>query len=513
MSFRLRISLGVFFAALFCTAVVSWYAADEMKDYGYEALQQKSEAILSRTEGARAFVATQGFLPILWDQLVDTYPDGDIPTEQKKQLLKAVPIIGAMDVGNYEAAKEGYTFRVATRYPRNEDNKAVGKEIEVLDEYSRTGKHDLINWIDEANNTYNVAAPVYLKEDEGCLKCHGDPKNSPWGNGKDILGHEMENWKDGDLHGIFTIISDLKPLQEELANSRIHLAIESAIILFICMVFSYFFIEKPLARFMATMRHNFQSLSAISDAVEGSSGQIASTSDSLARSSSAQAAALEETSATLEELSSLAERNASSSKHADSLSSDVRSEVGSSVTFMDEMDGAMKELQTSADEVQNIVKTIDSIAFQTNLLALNAAVEAARAGDAGKGFAVVAEEVRNLAMRSATAAKDTAEKIARSVSLAQTSAEVCGKVSESLARVQSYASKAGDLIKDIAAASTEQSNGLAEINTAVSELDKETQSNAAAAEEASAASEELRGQVLQLNASIKELDEVVNGHK
>ncbi|MDD2943890.1 MAG: methyl-accepting chemotaxis protein [bacterium] len=509
MSFRLRIVFYVLFAAVFCTIAVSWFAANEMKDSSYEALTAKSEVILSRAEGARAFVATQGFLPILWEQLVITYPDGKVPSEQKKQLLKTVPIVGAMEIANYEAAKESYRFRIATRYPRKLANKAVGKEIEILEEYSRTGSRDRTSWIDETNNTYNVAAPVYLKEDEGCLKCHGDPKNSPWGNGKDILGYEMENWKDGDLHGIFTIVSDLKPLHKKLVASQIHLASGALVILLICMVF----IQKPLARFMATMRHNFQNLSAISNAVEGSSGQIASTSDSLARSSSAQAAALEETSATLEELSSLAERNASSSKHAETLSSDVRSEVGSSVAFMNEMDGAMKELQTSADEVQNIVKTIDSIAFQTNLLALNAAVEAARAGDAGKGFAVVAEEVRNLAMRSAAAAKDTAEKIARSVSLAQTSAEVCGKVSDSLARVQSYASKAGDLIKDIAAASTEQSNGLAEINTAVSELDKETQSNAAAAEEASASSEELRGQVTQLNGSIRELDEIVNGHK
>ena len=172
---------------------------------------------------------------------------------------------------------------------------------------------------------------------------------------------------------------------------------------------------------------------------------------------------------------------------------------------MDKMKTAVTSIKSAADETVEIIKSIDEIAFQTNLLALNAAVEAARAGEAGRGFAVVAEEVRNLAQRSATAAKDTADKIRRAADLANNGVAVANEVDRSLAEIRDFAGKAAGLVKEIALASKEQSKGLEGINEAVTQLDKVTQQNAAAAEQSAASSQSLLDQVRTLNEVIASL--------
>jgi methyl-accepting chemotaxis protein len=178
---------------------------------------------------------------------------------------------------------------------------------------------------------------------------------------------------------------------------------------------------------------------------------------------------------------------------------------------MEEMARAIEKIKASSDETAQIIKTIDEIAFQTNLLALNAAVEAARAGDAGKGFAVVAEEVRNLAQRSAGAAKDTAEKIKQSKTLADQGVLVSSQVGSALTKIREHAVHSADLAKEIAASSKEQSVAIDQVNSAVGELDKVTQQNSAAAEESSAASEELTAQAATLDEVVVELSRLVYG--
>jgi methyl-accepting chemotaxis protein len=245
--------------------------------------------------------------------------------------------------------------------------------------------------------------------------------------------------------------------------------------------------------------------------LRSAASQVASSSQSLAQGATEQAASLEETAATIEEISSTGKQTATNSSEAFRISDAVLSSSNASTKAMDEMARAIERIKASSDETAQIIKTIDEIAFQTNLLALNAAVEAARAGDAGKGFAVVAEEVRNLAQRSAGAAKDTAEKIKQSKTLADQGVVVSAQVGSALGKIREHAVHSADLAKEIAASSKEQSIAIEQVNSAVGELDKVTQQNSAAAEESSAASEELTAQAATLDEVVVELTRLVYG--
>ena len=172
---------------------------------------------------------------------------------------------------------------------------------------------------------------------------------------------------------------------------------------------------------------------------------------------------------------------------------------------------AMQKIRGSASETAKIVKTIDEIAFQTNLLALNAAVEAARAGEAGKGFAVVAEEVRNLAQRSAEAAKTTAALIEGAQRNAEHGASISEEVGGILREIVVDATQVTSLVAEVATASEQQTSGVGQINTAVSQMDRITQGNAASAEQSASASEQLSAQAVDLNEMVEQLGRLVNG--
>ena len=247
------------------------------------------------------------------------------------------------------------------------------------------------------------------------------------------------------------------------------------------------------------------------DQVASASSQVASASQSLAEGASEQASALEETSSSLEEMSSMIQQNAGNAEQADSLMKQANQVVGKANTSMKGLTQSMNEISSASEETSKIIKTIDEIAFQTNLLALNAAVEAARAGEAGAGFAVVAEEVRNLAMRAADAAKNTAGLIEGTVKKIKAGSDLVTETNEAFCEMATSSSKVGELLSEIAAASNEQAQGISQINKAVAEMDKVTQQTAANAEESASASEEMNAQAEQMKQTAKILMDIVGG--
>jgi methyl-accepting chemotaxis protein len=232
-------------------------------------------------------------------------------------------------------------------------------------------------------------------------------------------------------------------------------------------------------------------------------------SEGLAAGASRQAAAIEETSATMEQTSKMVEQNAETTKIANQLaekSAQAGIEAGESMTKLVEI---MNELTESSDKVGTILRTIDDIAFQTNLLAINATVEAARAGEIGKSFGVVAEAVRDLAQKCATAAADTTEIVEGNIKLAKSSKDAAMQVLEITEKDGVNVENLNISLNEISVASSEQADGVRQINTAVGQMEKITQENAAIAEETAAASYGMKDEINKLGETIKAAEELV----
>ena len=238
----------------------------------------------------------------------------------------------------------------------------------------------------------------------------------------------------------------------------------------------------------ATMREVTQS----SDEILDTAAALRESSGVLADGASSQAASLEEVAASLQELTSMTQTSAAHAAEARAIAEQSRTNAADGVKGMHQLTEAIGRIKEGADSTARIIKTIDEIAFQTNLLALNAAVEAARAGDAGRGFAVVAGEVRSLALRSADAARNTAQLIESSVSAAAAGVTLNAQVLDKLATIAQQADRVSSVIGEVAAASVQQDQGVSQIAIAIEQINVVTQSVAANAEESSSASVELR---------------------
>ncbi len=242
----------------------------------------------------------------------------------------------------------------------------------------------------------------------------------------------------------------------------------------------------------------FQQIQVATEQVNSGAGQLSSSASSLASGTTEQAASLEEVSSSMSEVGSRAKTNSENADQASLLSGQTLDVVNRGNSQMEEMLRSMNKINSTSSDISKIIKVIDEIAFQTNLLALNAAVEAARAGKYGKGFAVVAEEVRNLAARSAEAAKNTTELIENSAKEVESGVDNAGKTAEILNEIDTSITKANNLIDEIASASQEQSVSTDEMSKGLIQVNEVVQENSSVSEETAAASEELSGQATQL---------------
>ncbi len=253
------------------------------------------------------------------------------------------------------------------------------------------------------------------------------------------------------------------------------------------------------------------SLANTANMIASASEQLASAGQQLAAGSVEQAASIEETSATMDETSAMVQQNAENTRQANDLSKEASEVASEGSKKMQGMTKSMDELKKSSAEISKIIKVIDEIAFQTNMLALNAAVEAARAGEAGAGFAVVAEEVRNLAGKSAQAAKDTASIIDRNIELSQQGVTISEDVNVSLDEIITKVENVNQLMGEISTASDEQAKGTAQVTVAIGQMEQVVQANTASAEESAASAEELQNQAQALTGVVNELNKLVKG--
>ena len=298
---------------------------------------------------------------------------------------------------------------------------------------------------------------------------------------------------------------------EDDTNKIISFIISGLVVTLIILAASIFFsmfiaktIEKQLINIINKIK---SSAYGIKSETEG----LTDISSSLADGASKQAASIEETSATMNETASMISQNAEHTRQATQIAEETKQSANTGKTKMQEMVKSMNQLKESSDTIAKIIKTIDDIAFQTNLLAINATVEAARAsGDAGRSFAVVADEVRNLAKKSAVAASDTSEIIQKNIMLTNNSKGISEEVSLALETITTEFDRLSKVISEINAASEEQSRGVNQINIAIGQMEKQTQQNAAMAEETTASSNNLKVGANSLDEVISEASQLIN---
>lgn len=377
----------------------------------------------------------------------------------------------------------------------------IDEKLKVLRQMTKKQENlDQISAIEKAGKTYQQAMQTFLSD---------WTKLQELGEKRAGIGNELLD--------ACTLLADAGMGETtSIANGAMNSLNRSSTIMVIGLVaalvigiFLAFYITVSITR---PIRRVIEGLTLGSQQVAAASGQVSSASQSLAEGSSQQAASIEETSSSLEEMSSMTKQNSDNASQADILMKEANSVVAKANQSMNQLTTSMEDISRASDETSKIIKTIDEIAFQTNLLALNAAVEAARAGEAGAGFAVVAEEVRNLAMRSAEAAKNTANLIEGTVTKVRDGSTLVKKTNEAFTQVASSSAKVGELVGEIAAASKEQSSGIEQVNIAVSEMDKVIQQNAANAEESASASEEMNAQAETMNDFVNDLVGLVEGN-
>ncbi len=507
-----------FVPVIVTTGVAIFVSSSVLKKQGLETLERKTKAILGRMEAVRRYVATQYDMGKVISEVKEENPDGNISKKTRDELLKKVPIFASMSVGKDNSENDNYVFRVASKKARNKNNKATSLEEEFINQFENDESLNDITYTHKETNELWVMRPIRLSEKQGCLECHGNPASSIWGNGKDILGYDMENYKDGDIEGLFIIKSSLNSnnneVQANIQGAIKNIAMIMAGVLLVIMLISYAFIRSTNIKIRNIISANrkiadgdlseklpekgndeftdiyrnlnrmIDSLSSIVEAVKEASKLLISESSftknlssDLANSTNEQAAAVEEISVSMEEMNATIDQNTNNAKSTEQIAK-------SSALEIENGNASSQKAVNSMLHIKEELNAIGEIASQTNILALNASVEAARAGSAGSGFSVVAGEVRKLAERSKVAADKINTMFSDGVETVQSTGI---KIAEIVPDI----TKTSELLGEIVASGIEQSTGASEINNAIQGLNSATQTNAQIADNMSEKATEL----------------------
>jgi methyl-accepting chemotaxis protein len=380
----------------------------------------------------------------------------------------------------------GYASLIANNglYIANLDSNMLGKEIidpETIKGFEKAIASDSSSVIfdnsDRVSKTqvYRILVPIHI------------------GSSKTSWGFEM-------------VIPVNKVLEKvnQLSSVTTIFGIVTLIILILVILMMINSIVNPLKGIIGSLEQGASQVSAAAEQLSGLGIELSS-------GNAEQAAAIEDTSSTLQESTAMLQQNTANTKHAAQLSELAKEAANQGSQEMQEMMNSINEIKKSSDQIVKIIKVIDDIAFQTNILALNAAIEAARAGEAGMGFGVVAEEVRNLAQRSAQAAKDTNEMIEANIELSGKGVSIAGKVQEVFDGIVVQVKKVSELMDEISAASQEQFQGVEQVNNAIGQMESIILQNTSNAEESAAAAQELSTQSENMEKIVHELSRLVKG--
>ena len=422
-------------------------------------------------------------------------------------LYDTVPVVSAWKAIERSAAEEGYEFRIPKFQPRNPKNEPTPEEAAILKRFETENLPEYFA-IDEAHNQVVYARPIRLTDD--CLGCHGSPSTSPTGNGLDMLGFHMEDWKSGQVHGAFVLKANLDKVDKITTASMTTTAIWTLPVAAL-IGFGFFWIARAkiirpltslltltaamgegdlterletgsndeigqmaqslnhaLDRLGSTLRdisEGTQSLAASSEEVTAVSRQMAENADQAANQANGVSAASEQVSANVSVVASSAEELMASIREISKSSNEAARVAKNAAGVASQTNQRIGKLGQSSIEIGQVIKVITSIAEQTNLLALNATIEAARAGEAGKGFAVVANEVKELAKQTATATEEIGQKIGAIQLDTKNAVQAIAEITEIINQVN-------DISNTIASAVEEQTVTTTEIGRNVQEAAK-----------------------------------------
>lgn len=535
------------------TAISIYFSTKDLES----GIEEKAHTIHSRLEAVTDYVANQNGLVTIIEKFRVKYkvagvehPEKSLTENDKLDVLKQVPIFAAMKIAEKNAEQEHYKFRVFSDEPRRKENMATPEEKIIFERFANDST--LKHYTEKVGDILTVYKPVRLSEKQGCLNCHGAPETSPWGNGTDILGLKMENWKDGKLHGVFAISTNVAEIKAERdVSGHIKNTILLGIIpIVVAVALAYAVIKKPLAR-LTTLS---ELLTNVSDKVAVTARQMSDNSASLSQATIEQTSSLQETASSLEEIGSMVKKTADNAALTTEASNKSQEKANQGNMVVERMINSMDEINLSNQhimdeikqsnqqfleivkvihEIGNKTKVINDIVFQTKLLSFNASVEAARAGEQGKGFAVVAEEVGNLAKMSGDAATeistmldDSTKRVEQIVNQTKQKVEVLmSQGSDKVNQGVRVANECGEVLRDIvvnvstsaqmageiSVASAEQTQGIQEITKAMNQLDVVTHDNSQTSQDLSQVAAVLNNEAQRLDGAVKELLETIEG--